>query len=101
MIAIHADIFSRKRQKLRQFIQDMSFHETGDSYEKGSDSPFFYPLFHHLSGCNYGVFFFYTCPGMVLFPHYLAGLYLRAISIRYALSPSSNNFHFFADSFLK
>ncbi|CAK9309753.1 unnamed protein product [Citrullus colocynthis] len=29
------DIFSRKRQKLRQFIQDMSFHGTGDSYEKG------------------------------------------------------------------
>lgn len=58
MIAIHADIFSRKRQKLRQFIQDMSFHETGDSYEKGSDA-FFYPLFHHLSGCNYGVFFLY------------------------------------------
>ncbi|XP_011659159.1 uncharacterized protein LOC101207408 [Cucumis sativus] len=29
------DIFSRKRQKLRQFIQNMSFHGTGESYEKG------------------------------------------------------------------
>ncbi|XP_022991296.1 uncharacterized protein LOC111487990 isoform X4 [Cucurbita maxima] len=28
------DIFSRKRQKLRQFIQNMSFHGTGESYEK-------------------------------------------------------------------
>ncbi|XP_038897156.1 uncharacterized protein LOC120085308 isoform X2 [Benincasa hispida] len=33
------DIFSRKRQKLRQFIQNMSFHGAGESYEKGSDSP--------------------------------------------------------------
>ncbi|KAA0050636.1 reverse transcriptase [Cucumis melo var. makuwa] len=29
------DIFSRKRQKLRQFIQNMSFRGTGESYEKG------------------------------------------------------------------
>lgn len=58
MIAIHADIFSRKRQKLRQFIQDMSFHETGDSYEKGSDSPFFIRCFIIFLAATMEFFFF-------------------------------------------
>ena len=40
--------------------------------------------------------FFVTCPGMVLFPRYLAGLYLKAISIRYyALLASSNYFNYY------
>ncbi|XP_023549353.1 uncharacterized protein LOC111807729 isoform X2 [Cucurbita pepo subsp. pepo] len=50
------DIFSRKRQKLRQFIQNMSFHGTGESYEKRSESPLFYLLSRHLSGSDSGVF---------------------------------------------
>ncbi|XP_022991297.1 uncharacterized protein LOC111487990 isoform X5 [Cucurbita maxima] len=50
------DIFSRKRQKLRQFIQNMSFHGTGESYEKRSESSLFYLLSRHLSGSDYGIF---------------------------------------------
>ncbi|XP_022954289.1 uncharacterized protein LOC111456585 isoform X2 [Cucurbita moschata] len=50
------DIFSRKRQKLRQFIQNMSFHGTGESYEKRSESSLFYLLSRRLSGSDYGVF---------------------------------------------